>query len=103
MAYTRMSDIKFLKLEHREICIELYRDIMYIEAQLVADEASIEILRSSVGDAIANLIASNTIAFNKKLLTGLKIAFWYYTGKSASHIIDDLHIDDEQKIDIFNP
>lgn len=101
MAYVKLSDIDFAKPEHRTICEELYKDIHSVEAQLLADEALAESLKSSIGQATAEGVTSHFISFNRRILLGLKIAFWYYTGKVSNHVIAE--IDEENEIDIFNP
>lgn len=71
-----------------------------MEKQLVANEELLESLIRSIGEKQANFIAGILVLRDKKLIAGLKIAFYYYTGMSSDRVIADL--DAEEEIDIFN-
>lgn len=101
-AYVKFDDLPFVKPEHRTICEQLYKDISAVEDQLVTDEGFAEHLSSILGAQAANELVSPTLGLNKRVLLALKIAFWYYSGKSPHNVVDGPR-DDELDIDIFNP
>jgi hypothetical protein len=101
MSYVKLSDLEFAKPEHRAVCEELYRDIQSVEAKLASDELLAESIRDAAGNVVAESITSHFVMFNKRVLMGLKIAFWYYTGKAPAQVVGDMNEEDE--VDIFNP
>ena len=96
--YVRLSDIEFAKPEHKTTCETLYKDILNIENRLVNDEAMFEYFKSVLGENVSNVVVGPSIIMQKKMLTALKYAFWYYTNKSPSHVVGC-----EPTMDIFNP
>lgn len=100
MAYTKFKDIKFKDDLSRELAIRLYKDIQVMSNQLVANEELLASLVESVGERQANFIAGILVLRDKKILAGLKIAFFYYTEHFSDRVIADL--DAEEEINIFN-
>jgi hypothetical protein len=98
MSYVRLSDIEFATPEHRAACETLYKDILALEFQILNDEEMLEYFKSVMGDKVGNVIAGPTVMINKRILTAMKLTFWYYTNKSPSHVVGH-----EPKMDIFNP
>jgi hypothetical protein len=101
LAYTKLDDIKFKDEYSKELATRLYKDIQFMEKQLVANEELLSSLVQSVGEKQANFIAGILVLRDKKILAGLKIAFFYYTGHLSDKVIADL--DSEEEVDIFNP
>lgn len=101
-AYVRFSDIPFVKPEHKTLCEQLYKDISAAEDHMIDNEAFAERLAILLGPKVAEELASSTIGLNKRVITALKIAFWYYSGKSPHNVVGAPR-DEELETDIFNP
>jgi hypothetical protein len=101
MPYKKLSQLEFLNKKHRTICETLLFDIQRLESQLVYDDEMIEFLKSTVGVNTAE-VSANYVSLNRRILTGLKLTFWYYTGADPGKVILDT-IPDKDTIDIFNP
>ena len=101
MPYRKFSQLEFLNKKHRTICETLLFDIQKLESQLVYDDELIEYFKERVGQGVADVSASY-VNLNRRILMGLKLSFWYYTGADPSKVILDT-IQDKEHIDIFNP
>ena len=101
MSYIKLEDLNFKDEESKELAKRLYKDIQTIEYQLMGNEELLESLKKSIGEQQANFIAGILVGHDKRLLAGLKIAFYYYTGTFSSRVISD--VDAEEVVDIFNP
>jgi len=101
MSYRKFSDLTFINKKHRSICEALLHDIQKLESQLVYDDEMVEFLRENVGPTTAEVSASY-VSLNKRILTGLKLTFWYYTGFDPSKVILDT-IPEKDGINIFDP
>jgi len=101
VAYKKFSQLDFLNKKHKSICETLLFDIQKLESQLVYDDELIEFFKSNVGQTVADVSASY-VNLNRRILTGLKLTFWYYTGADPGKVILDT-IQDKDQIDIFNP
>jgi len=100
MSYIKLNDLKFKDELSKELALRLYKDIQFMEKQLVANEELLDSLVRSVGEKQANFIAGILVIRDRKLIAGLKVAFYYYTGTTPDKVIADL--DAEEEIDIFN-
>lgn len=101
MAYTRLEEINFVDDESKELARRLYKDIQLMEYQLMSNEAILENLKKSIGEKQANFIAGVLVNRDIRILAGLKLAFYYYTGFFPNRVITDT--DYEVEVDIFNP
>lgn len=101
-AYVKFDDLPFVKPEHRTICEQLYRDISVVEDQLITDEVFAEHLGSILGAKAAADLVSPSLGLNKRVLLALKIAFWFYSGKSPHNVVGGPKSDDLD-VDIFKP
>jgi len=101
MAYKRLSELDFSTKKHRSICETLLNDIQRLESQLVYDDETVEYLKNTVGPTAAD-VAESYVKMNRRLLSALKLSFWYYTGTNSSEIVNDI-TKDQDAIDIFHP
>lgn len=101
MSYVKLNNLKFKDSAARELATRLYKDIQFMESQLASNEELLNSLVVSVGERQANFLVGILVLRDKKILAGLKIAFFYYTGALPDKVIADL--DAEEEIDIFNP
>lgn len=101
MSYKRFSQLEFVTKKHKTVCETLLSDIQNLESQLVYDDEIVEYIKEKVGSNAAEA-SSGYIGLNRRLLTGLKLSFWYYTGVDPGKVILDTVVNKE-KIDIFNP
>ena len=96
--YIKFSDLKFHTVTQKRILQSLLTDIRELQLQIIYDEEHLENLEKVGGKLVAKAFSYYNES-NKRILTALKITFWYYTGK----IPDSILIDDEKDIDIFDP
>jgi hypothetical protein len=99
-SYTRLEDIDFIDKDSKIISSRIYKDIQEVEQVLINNEVIYDYLKKTVGEKNADEMYGSVYSSNKKILLALKMAFWYYSGKSVSHVVSS----DETKhdIDIFN-
>lgn len=101
MAYTKLEDLNFKDEESKELAKRLYKDIQQLEYQLMGNEELLESLKKSIGEQQANFVMGLMVGHDRRLLAGLKVAFYYYTGTFPGRVISD--VDAEEVVDIFNP
>lgn len=99
--YLKLDDINFKDTSSKELAKRLYKDIQLVESQLMENEELLESLKKSLGEKQANFLIGILILRDKKILAGLKISFYYYTGMLPDKILSD--VDTEETVDIFNP
>lgn len=101
MAYIRFSEIPFASDDDRIVCEALYKSICEAEDDLITAEDLLERLNTTVGKKEMIMLGLPNVLMLGRILTGLKVAFWYYAGVSPSDVLDDFT--DLDVIDIFNP
>ena len=87
--YIRLDDIECQDEDQRKMVETLLLDIHALEEHLMRDEVFMEKLKNMVGHEYASQIGNYTIENTKRILLGLKIAFWYYTGVSSHKVLKD--------------
>lgn len=101
MAYIRFSEIPFSSDDDRIVCEAIYKSICEAEDDLIAAEDLLERLNATAGKKEMTMLGLPSVIMLGKILMGLKVAFWYYSGVSPSDVLDDFT--DLDVIDIFNP
>jgi len=101
LAYIRFSEIPFASDDDRIVCEALYKSICEAEDDLIDAEDLLDRLNAMVGKKEMTTLGLPNVIMLGKILMGLKVAFWYYSGVSPADILDDLT--DIEVIDIFNP
>ncbi len=99
MSYLRFSDLKFDNIKHKMICEDLLLNIRKMQQKLVYDEEHEEYVATNVGPNVSKIFQHMNDS-NRKLLIGLKLAFFFYTGKNPDNIIIESEIN---RVDIFSP
>jgi hypothetical protein len=97
MSYKKFSQLEFLNEKHKIICEQLLHDIQSLEFQIMYDDEIVDYIKERVG-----LNTDDYNNLNKRILSGLKISFWYYTGANPGKVILDT-VQDKEQFDIFNP
>ena len=87
--YVRINDLSLQDEDQRLMVETLLLDIHALEEHLMRDEVFMERLKSQVGDEYASQIGNYTVENTKRILLGLKIAFWYYTGVAPHKVLMD--------------
>ena len=101
LAYIRFSEIPFQSDDDRIVCEALYKSICEAEDDLINAEDLLERLSATAGKKQMIMLGIPNVIMLGKILMGLKVAFWYYSGVSPADVLDD--VTDLEIIDIFNP
>jgi hypothetical protein len=96
--YTRFEDLFFKEKKLKVFAKTLLDDIHTLENVLIEEDIFLEKIKETMGDEFAAKAAGPMVYNNKRILYGLKLTFWYYTGVSPNTILDT-----KMNIDIFNP
>lgn len=88
-SYIRFDDLVLEDEEQRKLVETLLLDIHALEEHLMRDEVFMEKLKNTVGHEYASQIGNYTVENTKRILLGLKISFWYYTGVSSHRVLRD--------------
>lgn len=101
MSYIRFSDLKFDNNKHKMICEDILLNIRKMQQKLVYDEEQEEYVSINIGpNSNVSKVFQHINDSNRKMLVGLKLAFFFYTGKNPDKVILESELN---RVDIFSP
>jgi hypothetical protein len=99
LMYCRFSELDFKTEEYKNLAYYLLKDIRDLQFSLIYDEEYAEYMESNVGKNVSKVLHFYNDT-NRRMLLGLKLTFYYYTGKLSDLVLLD---DEEESVDIFSP
>jgi hypothetical protein len=97
--YCRFSELDFKTDEYKNLAYYLLKDIRDLQVSLIYDEEYAEYMETIMGKNVSKVLNYYNET-NKRMLIGLKLTFYYYTGKMSDFVLLD---DEEKTVNIFSP